>query len=102
MKIFACILYLYLVAIIVIPCIDKAKDDTIQHIELAQGNADHSHEMPDLCSPFCTCICCASPIISRGNVQYFYHLIPQDRVTPFVSAYHASPVTTIWQPPKIS
>ena len=61
MKIFAFILSVYIIWLTAIPCIDVAKDNTVNKIELSKQNQDNRHQDDsDHCSPFCTCNCCQS------------------------------------------
>ena len=104
MKILACILSLYILALIAIPCIDRPVDHPLQKTEIAQNTSgSHQHEC-DHCSPFCACNCCTSPVIQMDfNIQFdslsFLQECFSTEYTPaFVSCYSGS----IWQPPQLS
>jgi len=70
MKIFACILSIYVLALTAIPCIDLQYNNDMHKTELAQKSTSGQNDI-DYCSPFCTCSCCASPIIYQGYSIHF-------------------------------
>lgn len=101
MKIFSVILSLYILVLSGIKCHDAPAFNKHDHsTELAQENEkDHI----DTCSPFCTCDCCAAPVIYQ---QYSINFTCLDLFKKILSEYHSNFVsshfTSIWQPPKIS
>jgi len=104
MKIFACILSVYIMVLTAIPCVDKPEDITMQKMEITQNNTDSHQNDVDHCSPFCTCNCCASPVIQLNvlvNFEGFPFLLESyssELATDFVSC----PTKSIWQPPRLS
>lgn len=59
MKLLAFILSIYIFALNLAPCEDKAMSDNEAKTEISQaGDDDHQHQGLDLCSPFCHCHCC--------------------------------------------
>jgi hypothetical protein len=103
MKLFACMLSLYLMALTAIPCVDVPRDSTLHRIELSKNtSSSHQHEK-DHCSPFCSCSCCASTVIYQTHTIQFNSFPPLIRlVSGNVSAFYPSFHTAIWQPPKFS
>jgi hypothetical protein len=103
MKIFACILSLYILALTAIPCVDHPEDHTLQKIEITQSaTGNHQHE-GDQCSPFCTCDCCVSPIIHQDFIvrldsfSFLLGCFTPEYASAFVSCYSGF----IWQPPQL-
>ena len=104
MKLIALILSFYIFALTAIPCIDKAHDNAVHKTEISQNTTNHHHDQEtDHCTPFCTCVCCATSVIQQEYSIYFiefYFLQEQKDIYEFsfVSNHQAS----IWQPPKLS
>lgn len=105
MKLFACILSIYIVALTAIPCIDRPEDSHLQKSEIG-GNAanSHQHTEGDQCSPFCTCNCCATPVIYQDfSVQFDgFSFIEQSISVEYTSAIFSCHLSSIWQPPQIA
>jgi len=103
MKIFAYILSVYILALIATPCIDGHQDNALQKIEQTSTTTDNHSTDGDHCSPFCTCQCCASPIVFQYYiVQFNCFSFSEKHFSGYQSAYISSPYSLIWQPPKIS
>lgn len=105
------ILSLYLLGLSVWPCSDESLPATGQRgfpvllsADTAQPGPTHQHE--DLCSPFCSCTCCAATSTMLPDAGY-----PPIRVPVVIRVAVASffykplrspePLTAIWQPPQI-
>jgi len=103
MKAIACILSVYILVLIAIPCIDAPLGDTLQNVEQADhSNHNHNHEN-DHCSPFCSCQCCATPAVFQNYaIQFNCFLFVQKQFPGYSSSYISSLFVTIWQPPKIA
>ena len=103
MKLFSCILSLYLLMLTAFPCIDSPKDNSMPDTELSQTPlADHQSNS-ELCSPFCVCDCCISPIIYQDctiQINFFSH--SQNHLFTFIPLPVHSLHLSIWQPPKLS
>jgi hypothetical protein len=103
MKIFACILSLYVVALTAIPCIDATEDMMLQHTDQTHQTTNEHQNDTGHCSPFCTCYCCASPIIYQACTAYISGiLLSQKHHAGYSTACVSSLPDTIWQPPKLS
>jgi hypothetical protein len=103
MKLLTIILSAYVIFLTTLPCVDKLVD-----IKLV-GNATtqcqgHSHqEDADHCSPFCTCDCCVSPVLTEDHIIPFNtYPIPEKYETVYTTAYVSMLFTYIWHPPKLS
>jgi hypothetical protein len=103
MRLFTCILSLYILALSVMPCIDVPKDKGFKHSDISQNSNEKSNNENDLCSPFCTCNCCVSPIIYQDYIiQYNTFWLLQEYNSCYTNSFVSSPFAPIWQPPKIS
>lgn len=102
MKYFAFILSVYVLVLTGIPCVDVPKDNTMQKNELSNSSSDHHEHTTDLCSPFCTCDCCVSPILTNSSIQFTCTSIVQKLLSEYSNSFISSLYATIWQPPKLS
>lgn len=103
MKLFACMLSFYIIALTAIPCIDVPIDHASQKVELSQNATDNHHDNTGHCSPFCACYCCVSPIINQQHIIQFNSFSFSEKHLPgHTPAYVSLPFSAIWQPPKIS
>jgi hypothetical protein len=102
MKSSACILVLYFLVLMAMPCFDVPNDVHIGSFGISQTSTAHTHEGGDLCSPFCACSCCVSPVISQDYVIHITTFQPvQDYDSCYITSYKSSLFASIWQPPKI-
>lgn len=110
MKLLNHILSIYLVALSCLPCADmEAKSAAHKAVEITSNHDEKSHNHDkenDLCSPFCSCNCCGSQIVSYFKITTFSFNIVSKNIrtqlpsyTPkFISNFYGS----IWQPPQIA
>jgi len=105
MRLIACILSFYIVVLTAIPCIDRPEDNHLQKTEIGgNANTGHQHNDGDQCSPFCTCSCCATPVIYQDFGVQFDGLsfIGKNIFTGYISVFFSSYLSSIWQPPQIA
>lgn len=102
MKILTFILSFYVLVLTAIPCVDVPKDNSVNKYELANTSSDHHENDTDLCSPFCTCVCCVSPILNNSTIQFTYAFIAQKLIVENNNSFVSSLFITIWQPPKLN
>lgn len=104
MKVLAFILSFYVLVLAAMPCVDVPKDNNLHNFELTNSLSDHHEHENDLCSPFCTCDCCVSPIINNLTVYFTFICSPlaQKLTKEYDNSFVSSPITTIWHPPKLS
>lgn len=103
MKLFACILSIYIVVLTAIPCIDRPEDSHLQKSEIEGNTANsHQHTEGDQCSPFCTCNCCGTPVIQQYFFVHFdnFTLLQIYNLPEYVSAVTSDYLKSIWQPPQ--
>lgn len=99
------ILALYVLYLAVVPCKDAFCIDAMNssNCTLSAQTADRGcHHDVDLCSPFCTCNCCASAVSKIKVIHLNSVVLPIVRL--LVASYRAEIVSAspapIWQPPK--
>jgi len=103
MKFFAYILSLYVVILTIMPCIDVHQDTISQNIELTNNTSDTHQNDTDHCSPFCSCTCCASPVVFQNyTLQIACYPIVKEHFSEYNSSFNSTVHYSIWQPPKIS
>jgi hypothetical protein len=105
MRFFCCLFSIYIVFLTAIPCADKLEDRHVQQTQVTDDSpVGHHHHDGDECSPFCTCNCCASPVIQQDFIVQFNCLnIIQEFPTPeYTSRFTSSYCCSIWQPPQMS
>ena len=101
MKYVAVILSVYVLVLTAMPCVDvyAANTDSVS-IELTKQNPNPANDV-ELCSPFCFCHCCQTlsfPSFFRiSNIN----LVKITLDIKLKEPAFLSPVTSIWQPPKI-
>ena len=104
MKFLACIMSLYILVLIAVPCADHPEDHVLVKNEIVSGTHQDRDHAGDQCSPFCTCDCCVSPILYQDHTLIFQCFtvllgtyLPEYSVES-ISFYPGS----IWQPPQLS
>lgn len=97
--VFAC----YMFFMVFIPCADACGIDSHEQSITMESANDHHQEHLDLCSPFCSCSCCATQITISPLLNF--EITMQSEIRTFVIIDNTVPHTlyfSIWQPPKIS
>jgi hypothetical protein len=106
MRILLIVLAIYTTALSCIPCKDSVQTrerGTVVNVI----KADQAHQKTadiDLCTPFCTCTCCASV-----SMQQQITTLPakaafsvfEDINFAYLSRTHSGDLTSIWQPPRV-
>ena len=101
MNFIAVILSVYIMVLTAMPCNDvHAANTNSVSLELVKQNPNLANDI-DLCSPFCFCHCCQTlsfPSFFRiSNIN----LVKITLDIKLKEPAFLSPVTSIWQPPKI-
>ena len=102
-KILAGLLAFYMLALIFMPCNDTCDSKVHHGITTIQSAQEHHEAENDICSPFCTCNCCATSVVISTAVAIttFFPSADKDFLvydTPFFTSITADH----WQPPKLS
>src|SRR5688572_31168813 len=106
MKAVCYILVIVIAGLSVYPCNDSdicVDDQKVSYSIVNSNDHDHSSNELDLCTPFCTCSCCAAHI--QVPLTFSYNLKPSLSSTPFnfySSVFVDRLSYSIWQPPRLS
>lgn len=97
---------LFILALSLVPCGDRAISyETFQNSIELSSKTTHSQPSPDIdfCTPFCTCVCCATPTV----VYPIFFIVKPDvlliktGLSHFVKDLIPNFIPFIWQPPRI-
>jgi hypothetical protein len=99
----ATLLVIYMIALMLLPCSDACSSHQHNIPSNVQTAQDYHQADEDVCSPFCFCSCCATPmtIYHLQTFGFIPHLTVQDFST-IELAFICNAEATIWQPPKLS
>ena len=97
MRFLCALLTVYVFALSIHTCADG---NTSGHEVSTLEQTSDGHGEMDLCSPFCTCTCCAG--ITHVKVNHFQHFIPMHTLvySESTSTVLSMPRTPVWQPPQ--
>jgi hypothetical protein len=83
------------------PCVDMhAANTNSVSLELVKQNPNQTNDV-DLCSPFCFCHCYQTLSFPSFFRISFINLVEITLNIKFKEPAFLSPVTSIWQPPKL-
>ncbi|WP_370584487.1 DUF6660 family protein [Parapedobacter sp. ISTM3] len=106
MKTIRVILGMVLLALSMLPCTDSYAAGTSL---IRETHQTHSHEnrraAGDLCSPFCACGCCSTPVVIKFSMCYGMVIpapLPERQYPLYRFTFTPSFINNIWQPPKIN
>jgi hypothetical protein len=103
MKLFATILSVYFLVLTAIPCMDEPEDRSVQKSEISPKTSESHHNDIDHCSPFCTCNCCATPVVNHDTIMEFICVKFSEFNFPnYCSRFSNAYFVSIWQPPQLS
>ncbi|HPT21395.1 MAG TPA: hypothetical protein PLR88_05565 [Bacteroidales bacterium] len=103
MKFFTFILSFYILGLIAMPCADIKADNSSHKEKMTEHSTDSRHHDHHHCSPFCTCECCVTPVITDDTIIEFNSYNYFSKVFDAYSiAYIPNQLFLIWQPPKLS
>jgi len=103
------ILSIYLVALSCLPCADiEVNSAAHKAVEISSNHNEKSHDhnkKNDLCSPFCSCNCCGSQIVSYFKINTFSFAFVSKSIKTQLPTYSSKFASnfygSIWQPPQI-
>jgi hypothetical protein len=102
MKVIAIILSIFTFALSVIPCDDEGVFATEQLTSISQSSDHNSHNDIDLCTPFCSCVCCASIVLEPNLHQDNLILeIPTKELNTYFVSFSSNYLSQIYQPPQV-
>ncbi len=110
MKLINYILSIYLVALSSIPCADmEVSSAAHKAVEISSSHDEKSHNHDkenDLCSPFCSCNCCGSQIVTYFKTPTIKIEIVsktiKTKLPTYTSKFASNFYGSIWQPPQIA
>ncbi|WP_414692970.1 DUF6660 family protein [Parapedobacter sp.] len=95
-----------LLALSLLPCADTYAADTIRIHETYDSHAHENRSTAgDLCSPFCVCGCCNTPVVMKFSLGYVAAVpapLPERQYPVYRLAFTLSFIQNIWQPPQIN
>lgn len=76
-------------------------------LQQANHNEGHSHKSEkDLCSPFCSCSCCGTQIVTdMGTIAFNFPVSIEETIPPvphYRSVLIPSFSGSVWQPPQVN
>ena len=105
MKWLSTILSIYFLWLSVLPCTDAEECNASieSNLNALSDHHNHSHE-PELCSPFCACLCCGQFVIFEVGDVGAEQIAAYDSLAHIIykSSFSLDVHLAIWQPPKIS
>jgi hypothetical protein len=90
------------------PCADmEVNSPAHSSVEFASNHDEHSHDKEnDLCSPFCSCACCGSQMVSYFQATVINIAILSKSIKTQLPTYKSILSSnffgSIWQPPQIA
>jgi len=105
MRLLTYILSLYILVLMVIPCLDAPEFSGCGNVHLTQKTINTTQELPDVdfCSPFCVCSCCVSSISNQEvlHIDFTCNSFSPVQYPKYTSAFSSFNFASIWQPPKL-
>ncbi len=102
-KILFSLLSLFMLYMNCLPCGDgnECKNDEEQQTSIVANQQGHEHE-PEICTPFCSCSCCASVNFVQANYQQKHSPALNDQLKfPALQDNFDSYLShSVWQPPR--
>ncbi|MEJ7625883.1 MAG: DUF6660 family protein [Ferruginibacter sp.] len=101
MKLFAFLLSFYILSLNFIPCGDKLECSAMEEqLQSILQSEQHEHQS-EICTPFCSCSCCALSIISQPLPIAKSPGLPFHHWLQFAHPdYNALDLHAVWQPPR--
>jgi hypothetical protein len=105
MKVALYILAVYTILLSCIPCQDKevVSLGIPPVISMSATVNQPPHDLPDLCSPFCICTCCAGmdiPVLKTYLPEKPAADFARPSASPYTSAIPSGGASSVWQPPR--
>ena len=103
MKLAAIILSLFTLILSASPCDDEGIYGAGQSTSISQGSDHTSNNGFDLCSPFCSCVCCTG-VVLESNIQQRILILEtpvKELNTTYVVSFSNNYLSLIYQPPQV-
>ncbi len=99
------ILGFFLLYLSCLPCGDSKECNAKTPVEIsaADNHQDHNHAA-EICTPFCTCSCCAASLFHSAfsKAQVTKIVLQSEKYPLYDLSFNSIASSCIWQPPKIS
>jgi len=103
MKLIALFFSLYVLLLAVWPCAEIRENDHSHDVPVSQTIPSPDHDDCNGCSPFCTCNCCATPMVCQmEQVDLQVSVIVREHITSYPTLLVTQRSGDIWQPPQLS
>lgn len=107
MRLIALFFSFYVLLLAVWPCAEMPENDRAHDAPVSQSSSsqdhDQNHDDCNDCSPFCTCNCCATPMICQMEmVDLQVSTIVRKHETNYPTLFVTQQSGDIWQPPQLS
>jgi len=101
MRFLALIFSMYILLLTSLPCKEMKEKDHAQNAPVSQSS--NNHDNCNECSPFCTCNCCATPMVCQLDlVDFQVSTIVRKHETTYPTLFVTQLSGDIWQPPQLS
>jgi len=103
MKYIVIILSIFTITMSAIPCDDDMANFSTEITVVSTDTQHNSTDYGDLCSPFCTCVCCAGVVIQPTFLQerLISENVYADLSTSYLVSYSSDYLNRIFQPPRV-
>jgi len=103
MKYLAIILSLFTMTMTALPCDDDFSISKDSLTEIHTDSHNDNESFGDLCSPFCTCVCCASLVVepSFNQESRITETMYTDLNSFYTFSYTSDYLDRIFQPPQV-
>jgi len=103
MKFAVYIMSLIIIVLTIRPCIDKSDCNLRNQTNLSTQSHDHHSGGQEHCSPFCACMCCATPVVYKLiHTEINIHCTVIKLFSFYKSEFHSDLLNSIWQPPRLA
>jgi hypothetical protein len=103
-KIIAVIISIITITFSALPCDDELVIGTQQSASISQGSNFDNHTDIDLCSPFCSCVCCAISISEptrHAEIVIYPEFSNKELCTHYKTSFFNNYFSKIYQPPQV-
>lgn len=103
MRFLALLFSLYVLLLTAWPCAEMRENAPEHDATAAQHTSSHEHDDCTDCAPFCTCNCCATPMICQIElVDFQVSTLVLTNETYYPTLLVTQGYGDIWQPPQLS
>jgi len=101
MRFLALLFSMYILLLTSLSCAEMKEKDHAQNVPVSQRSSNHDNCSE--CSPFCTCNCCATPMVCQMDLVVFkVSILVRKHETNYPTLFVTQRSGDIWQPPQLS